>query len=329
MELGINNKNSFQSSEKTVNKPKEEKTKIYISKTPDRAAQAAGVIAGTSGMVGGAILGGLVGLCKLPGELISSIAGQNYSKIITDSAQGFKAGIKNSYAIKELVFAINNINTPGVAEDLIKISGTLSERLHETFKNDAAATSVIDEVIDPFINSLSVKRNFRSYVSGGVKQTVQSPVGQTVLKILGLNKKTSKIIGDITGHIAEGISQSVINIQNFTPEQRKAWGKVCNCLAEELKGYPQIKNSKEIIKAIKDMGADLSWITEPLKNMQTAIVNGAHDLNKGLGKAPVKTIGKWSAIGAAVCGTASTLCWLGLKKSIMKKEQKKFDSLNG
>ncbi len=75
------------------------------------------------------------------------------------------------------------------------------------------------------------------------------------------------------------------------------------------------------------MGKDLTWITEPLKNMQKSIVQGAKDLNKGLGKAPIKTIGKWSAAGAAICGTVSTLGWLLFKKSIMRKEQKKLDNL--
>ncbi len=312
---------------KNENNTKKEKPQIYISKNPDRIANAAGVVAGTSGMIGGAVLGGLVGLCKLPGELIASIAGQKYAQIITDSAQGFKTGINNSAAITNLVNVINSIKSPEVVEDVIKISGTISERLHETFKNDAAASSVIDSVIDPFINSLSVKKNFKNYTSAGVKQTVKSPVGQTVLKFLGFNKKTSKIIGDITGNIAEGISQAVINIQNFTPEQREAWGRVCNQIGEELKVNPQVRNSKAIIQCLKDMGKDLTWITEPLKNMQKSIVQGAKDLNKGLGKAPIKTIGKWSAAGAAICGTVSTLGWLLFKKSIMRKEQKKLDNL--
>ena len=71
------------------------------------------------------------------------------------------------------------------------------------------------------------------------------------------------------------------------------------------------------------MFKDFNWITEPLKNMQNTIIETAKGLNKNLGNAPIKTIGMWSAIGAVACGTLSTLGWLGLKKSLMTKENEK------
>ena len=304
-----------------------EKTKIvYVSKTPDRAANAAGVIAGTSGMVGGAVLGGLVGLCKLPGELLSTIAGQKYEEIIVNSLKGLKTGIKDSKLAKDFAQTFHSIKTPEAAESLIQIAGTLSERLHTAFKDDAAAASVIDSVIDPFVNALSVKKNFRSYISGGVKHTIESPVGLAKKKINRFNKKTSKIVGDITGHAAEGITQAVVNIQNFTPEQREAWGRVCSQIGVELENNKLVKNSKAIVAVMKEMAQDASRIKYPLENFRNTIVQAGKDLNKGLGRAPIKTIGKWSAIGAAACGAVSTLGWLGFKKTIMKKEEQKLEA---
>ena len=302
---------------------KETPKTVYVSKNPSAVVNATGVVAGTAGMVGGAVLGGTVGLCKLPGELISTIAGQNYSQVIKDSAEGFKTAIKNNPGVSTFIGAINNIKSPEVAEEFIEITRTMSSRLHETFKNDVVVSSVLDDVVDPFIKSLSVKENFRSYTSAGVKQTVKSPVGQTILKFLGLNKKTSKIIGDITGNVAEGISQAAINIQNFTPEQKEAWKKVCDEMIIELEKNPKIKTSTGLVKGLKEMLKDSSWITEPLKGMQDSIVSGAKELNNGLGKVPLKTIGKFSLIGAAICGTLSTLGWGLFKGALMEKETKK------
>ena len=200
-------------------------------------------------------------------------------------------------------------------------------KLHETFKNDAVATSVIDEVVDPFVKSLSVKENFRNYTSAGVKQTVKSPIGQTILKFLGLNKKTSKIIGGITGNVAEGISQAALNIHNFTPEQKEAWGRICNEIGAELERNPKVKASTGIVSGLKAMFKDSAWITDPLKAMQKSIVEGAQELNNGLGKAPVKTIGKYAVIGAAVCSALSLLGWGAFKGALMKKETKKSELL--
>lgn len=325
MSIGVNFQgapNEAVTSEKV--KSEKQKTKIvYVSKNPDAVVNASGVVAGTAGMVGGAVLGGTVGLCKLPGELIATVAGQNYSKVVTDSAKGFKEALKNSPGLQQFLGAIYNIKSPEAVEETIEIGRTLSSKLHETFKNDANATKVIDDVIDPFIKSLSVKENFRNYTSAGVKQTVKSPVGQAVLKFLGLNKSTSKIIGDITGNVAEGISQAAINIKNFTPEQKEAWGKVCNEIVAEFEKNPKIKTTTGIAKGLKAMFSDSTWITDPLKAMQTSIVDGAKELNKNMGNVPLKTIGKYAAIGAASCAAVSTLGWAIFKGVLMKKETKK------
>ncbi len=112
-------------------------------------------------------------------------------------------------------------------------------------------------------------------------------------------------------------------IQNFTPQEKEAWTKVCNQIITEFEKNPKIKTSTGIVKGLKEMCKDSGWITEPLKAMQRSIVEGAQNLNKGMGKAPLKTIGKYSAIGAAACATISTLGWALFKGLLVKKETKK------
>ena len=92
---------------------KEEKVKtVYVSKNPDAAVNATGVVAGTAGMIGGAALGGTVGLCKLPGELIATVAGQNYAQVVKDSANGFKEALKAHPGFAQFIGAIKNANSP-------------------------------------------------------------------------------------------------------------------------------------------------------------------------------------------------------------------------
>ncbi len=304
----------------TDKKDKKQKEKIvYVSKNPDRAVAATGVVAGTSGMVGGAVLGGVVGVSKLPGEYIKSVVGQDYSKIITDSVDGFKTAIKNNPEMVNLIQTLKDAKSPAVAEEILHISKTLSERLHGAFATDPHAAAVIDKVLDPIIKGIDVKHNIRNYGSGA-RGFIKSPVGQTILKVLGFNKKTSKIVGGITGNFAEGFSQAVVNIKNFTPEEKAAWSKVAKQMFSEFEHNPKIKASKDIIKAVGGLGKDFKWFSEPFKAMQEAILNGFKNIDIGLGKAPIKTIGKWSAIGAAACGTISLLGWAGMKKGLMKKE---------
>lgn len=346
MSIGINFKGSSIQHEPKVQTQNEveQKTKtVYVSKNPDAAVNATGVVAGTAGMVGGAVLGGTVGVCKLPAELASTVASQKYGELIQNSFTDFKAALKNNPAFADLLTTLKGIKSPEVAEEIIEISATLTNRLNETFKNDAAAKSVIDEVIDPFIKSLSLKKNFMSYgrvavkkgledgakevaekeAKSGIKTFFKTPFGQTILKAVGLNRKTSKIVGDITGNAAQGITEAAINIRNFTPEQKEAWTRVCNEIVSEFEKNPKIKTSTGLVKSLKGLAKDTNWITEPLEALQKNVVEGAKKLNSGLGKAPLKTIGKWSAIGAAACATVSTLGWLVFKKVLMKKETSK------
>lgn len=339
---GINFKGSNSVPEQNLQQTEKanKKTKVvYVSKNPDAAVNATGVVAGTAGMVGGAVLGGTVGACKLPGQLAATVASQNYSEVIRNSAKDFKAAINNNPAFANFLKTIKEIKSPAVAEEIVEISSTLTKRLNETFKNDPVAKSVIDDVVDPFIKSLSLKENFRNYTSGaikiglkegaekesqsGIKAFFKTPMGQSILKILGFNKKTSKIIGGITGNAAEGLANAAINIKNFTPEQKNAWIKICNEIVAEFEKNPKIKTSTGLVRSLKGMFKDSKWITEPLEALQKNIVGGAQNLNKNLGKAPLKTIGKWSAIGAVACTTISTLGWAILKKALVKKETSK------
>lgn len=295
---------------------------VYVSKNPDAVVNATGVVAGTAGMVGGAVLGGTVGVCKLPGGIASAVAGTDYAGALKGSLNGFKQAVAASPELSNLVNTLKGANAPAVGEELVTIVGTLSERLNQAFAGDKHAKAVIDKVIDPIVNSLSVKKNIRGYGSG-LREQIKSPIGQTIMKVLGFNKKTSSIVGGVVGNFAKGITQSVENIKNFTPEERSAWGRVAGQIKQELQHNPKVKMTGDLGKAVSAMFRDFNWITEPLKNMQTTLSDTIKNLNKGLGNAPIKTIGKWSAIGAAACGTLSTLGWFGLKKGLMKKENEK------
>lgn len=310
---------SSEANNKPAKPKKVKKEVVYVSKTPEAAVNATGVIAGTGGMLGGAVLGGLVGVSKLPGEYVKQIAGQNYSQILQDSLNSFKSAIVATPELKSLGDAIRESKSPAVAEEIMEITKTLSNRLHSTFASDPHASAVLDKVVDPFINGLSIKKNIRSYGSS-LSSQIKSPIGQTILKFIGFNKKTSKIVGDVTGNIAEGITKAVENLKNLTPQEQEAWKKVLAQISEEFEHNPKIKLSKNITKALKGMLKNLNWINEPIKNLQKTIIDAAGNLNNSLGKAPIKTIGIHSAIGAGICGTISLIGWFGLKKGLMNKE---------
>ena len=110
---------------------KKKKEIVYVSKNPEAAANAAGVIAGTAGMTGGAVLGGVVGASKLPGEYVKQIATQDYKKIVTDTFTTFKSSISDAPQFKELANAIKEAKSPQVSEELINIVNTLSDRFGE------------------------------------------------------------------------------------------------------------------------------------------------------------------------------------------------------
>ncbi len=303
--------------------PQQQKKEIvYVSKNPNATVNATGVVAGTAGMVGGAVLGGTVGVCKLPAEMVASVAGTKYSDVFTSSLKGFKDAVKSSPELTALTDAFKNLKSPQASEEIINITKTLSERLEHAFINDVEAKAVINKTIDPILDSLTLKKNLRN-IGSGYRTTVKSPIGQAVLKFLGFNKKTSSIVGSAVGNVAAGFTTAAENISKFTPEEKEAWGRVTREIKNEFLTNPKFKTSSAVGKALSAMFKDFNWLTEPLKNMQNTIIETAKDLNKNLGNAPIKTIGKWSAIGAAACGTLSTLGWFGLKKGLMTKENEK------
>ena len=324
-----NTSTSANANTKTEKEPKKEV--VYVSKTPEAAVNAAGVVAGTAGMTGGAILGGVVGASKLPGEYVKQIATQDYKKIVSDTFTTFKSTISDAPQFKAFADAVKEAKSPQVSEELANIVNTLSQRLHETFKNNKEAAAVIDKVVDPFINSISLKKNVRSYAgiagkAGNIRSKVKSPIGQGVLKLLGFNKKTSSIARDVTGNVAEGIAKVVENIRNFTPAEQKAWKEVSKEMFKELEKNPKVNLSTNLARAIKRMIQKPDWITEPFKTLKTTLIDAAKGLNKSLGKAPIKTIGLHSVVGAVACTALSILGWLGLKKTIMKKEVAKAEA---
>lgn len=312
---------------------------VYVSKNPDRAVNATGVVAGTAGMVGGAVLGGTVGIAKLPGEAVKSLAGGDYGKAVKDTFETMKSSISSAEQLKNVKTAFNGLKNPETAEEIIKIMGSMTERLHSAFASDPAAMRVIDGVVDPLVNALSVRKNFRNYMSAftanfqnkksagevvdGVKQAKNSSLGQVILKVLGFKKPTSKIVRDVTANFAESIAQVAENVKNFTPEEKEAWGKIMKQIGAELENNPKVKVSKDVAKSLKEMFKDISWLTEPLSKLQEGLQKSLKSFDKGLGNLPIKTIGKWSAIGAAVCGTTSLLGWFGFKSLLMRKETAK------
>ncbi|MCQ2957606.1 MAG: hypothetical protein MJ180_01750 [Candidatus Gastranaerophilales bacterium] len=292
---------------KAVAKITPAKDKVIISKNPDRVVNATGVVAGVGGLMGGATLGGIVGTFKLPGELV-----KGGIKNVKNTIDDFGQAIKNSPQMTNIANTIRNAKNPAAAqEEILTVIKTLSDRLNETFKNNAAAKSVIDKIVDPVINSVTVKNNIRSYGSG-LSGMCKSPKGQIILKLLGFNKKTSKIVGDVTGNLAEGITQSVVNIRSFNTAEKAAWGEVLSQIRQEFASNPKIKVSK----AVADLFKDARWITEPFAALQTGLTK----ITKGIGLAPLKSIGKWAAIGGGACTIISLVVWGGLKKFLMKNE---------
>ena len=292
-------------------KPKKQKKDVvYVSKNPDAAVNATGVIAGTSGMVGGAVVGGLVGAAKLPGYIVKDVL--------------------KAPELTTLAEILKEVKSPEAVEEVIEIMKTMVTRLDSAFKDDAAAKSVVNKVFDPIIHSVSLRKNTKNLgqiikkhllsliqpqepIMMGMSEAEQSaakkmfkPLRKFLCMLLGTpNSHTSKAIGGLTGNIAEAISQTVENIKNFTPEERAAWGRVTDQIKEELKNNPKLK------------------LTNGLSNALGEIIHGIKGANRRFGFSPAATIGKWSAIGAVFFGTLSTLGWFGLKKSLMTKENEK------
>ena len=329
-------------------KPKKEI--VYVSKNPDAAVNAAGVVAGTSGMVGGAILGGVAGAVRIPRELGKIAFDSDYGKNLGDTFKNLKSGIVDSAEVKELVNAFKGVNAPVAGESVIAITGALRENLNVAFNNDKNAKAVIDKIFDPIIYSLTPRNNRKTgFVAGWMRilakkgkvdpATVnkfefwaqQPGVKGTVAKLLGFNKSTSRIIGDVVGNFGQGFSQAVLNIQNFTPEERAAWGRVSDRIAEEFEKNPSLKKFKNIAQAAKNMSQDSKWLSEPLKAFTDALhgnIEGIKNMIKTLDKNVIKAIAlktvlPGALIGATVCGTLSTLGWFGLKKGLMTKENEK------
>ena len=307
------------------NTPKKKEV-VYVSNNPDRAANAAGVVAGTAGMTGGAVLGGMVGLVKVPGKLASTVAGRDYAALVRDPFNTFKATIKSNPQVVELLESLRYAKDANNFEEIIKCVSTLSERVTQAFENDKAAKNVIDKVVDPIVKSITVKKNIRNYGSG-FTSTIKSPFIQTIMMMLGFNKKPSEVIGGVTGNIATGFATAVENIKTFSPEEKQAWSRVCDQIGIELESNPAIKVSKSTIKTFKGLIKDPEWLSKPFKTMQETIINGTKRVNKDLSMAVIKSVGLHSVYGALACGGLSILGWLGLKKSIMRSEEKKLNDI--
>ena len=332
------------------NKENNKKEKpVYVSKNPDRAVAATGVVAGTSGMIGGAVLGGVAGAVRLPRELTNIAVNSNYGQAIQQTLKNVKLDLTNSTQLKELTTALNGLNSTNASEGVLNIAGTLTKRLHNAFAHDKAASSVIDKVFDPIIGSVTVRKNKKSLLAGiinkamspkqaaKVDRIMQQPgVKGTILKFLGFGIPTSRIIGKATGNITEGISQAVINVKNFTPEERVAWKKVSAQIFEEFEHNKSLKAFGGVAKALKGMAKNTDWIKDPLNSLTEGLktnVDGIKNLIKTLdkkviGKLCFKTVGAGSVIGAAVCGTLSLFGWSAFKNGLMKKETAKTEAIN-
>lgn len=300
----------------TVEEVPDEKHKIKQSKTPDRLANSMGVVAGTSGMIGGGIIGGTVGVFKLPTETVKVFANYDYTTIIQNTCKDFSGSFGSNESVKglkesfsKLLQEIKSTNSTEAIKELLDVAKTMSSRLGDAFKNDTDAKKVIDKVFGPLISSVSGGKNkvkFRDLIA----------------------KDKTSIITDKISKIFEGISETINNIQNFNQGEKEAWGKVLNKMMEELKANPNIKNIVTHIKSIfesltglKELIKGANWIVEPLKKMQTTFVNEIKKFDKKLSFVPVNTIGKYAFIGSFACGTISVLSWLGLKKILMPKSR--------
>src|SRR5574344_1173141 len=205
---GVAQNKSVQSEKSETQGKKSKEKVVYVSKNPDRAADAAGVIAGTSGMIGGAALGSIVGACHIPGEFVSSVASQKYDKIITNAFDAFKDTVSSNDDLKGLSQALKDMKSDEAAESVIHIANTLSQKLNDTFKDNKDAKAVIDKVLDPLLNSVSLRDNTRAYCGIGANAT-KKPLIKTIAKFLGFRVKTSSIVKGVTGNIAAGIAQTV------------------------------------------------------------------------------------------------------------------------
>lgn len=311
-------------------------------RNPDRIANSMGVVAGTNGMVGGSIIGGLVGAFKLPFEAAKTAVNQDYGAIVGDSLDVFKKdfvsnpsieGLKNG--LLDLGNEFKSTNSAEAAEEILNILNTMSGRLHETFKNDEAAKNVIDKVIDPLVSSVSLNHNKKSLIGVVAKaifskgKTEEStPKMLAILKGLGFPIKTTTITANVMGNFAKGVGECVDNIQTFTPEEKEAWGKVAKQITNELEKNPKIQKSKNIINHLtnifnsaKELFKDADWINKPLKGIQKTLTNGIEKASNNISLEPVKTIGKYAIIGSLAGGLISVLGWYGLKKALMHKNK--------
>lgn len=296
---------------------------VYVSKNPNATVNATGVVAGTAGMVGGAVLGGTVGLCKLPAGIASAVAGTNYAGALKGTLDGFKNTVAASPELSNLVSALKNTSAPQASEEIITIAKTLTERLNSTFANDAAAKAVINKVLDPILNRACLGFNVKG-LGMGLTKLLTGWIPSNIPILGKLNPSATVIMKKgFTESLAAGFADSAVNLANLSQEEKQAWGRVVREIKNEFMTNPKLKTTSAVTKAIGGMFKDFNWITEPLKNMQTTLMDTIKNLNKGLGNAPIKTIGKWSAIGAAAGTAVSTLGWFGLKKGLMSKENEK------
>lgn len=335
----------------------ETKAIVKTSKNPDRIANSAGVVAGTSGMIGGAVLGGTVGLYRLPGETIKTLASQNYSQLAAETVTNFTQSIKSNTAIQGmsgsvsgLLNEIKSIKSPEAAEEFLQIAKTMSERLNTTFANDEAAKNVINKIFDPLVSSVSVNKNKKGIIGciltklkkkpkteidvddivevSKKARPLMGPKTKAIMKFLGFPVTTTTVVSGFSANITKHIGAILDNIQNFTPEEKVAWRKVAGQMSTELATNPKIIASKNMLGHLKTFGESLKeltqstdWIEKPIKALQESIVEGARNLNKGLTKTPIKSIGLFALAGSAICGTIATAGWFGLKKLLMPKEK--------
>ena len=335
---------SFAAQNQQVNNKKSQKEVVYVSKNPNATVNAMGVVAGTSGMVGGAVLGGVAGAVRIPRELGKIVIDADYGKNLGDTFKNLKNGVVNSAEVTQLLNAFRGTNAPVAAESIVNIVATLRSNLYDAFVYDDAAKAVINKTIDPIVYSLTPRNNKKSYIGGALRKFLdpktvnqlefyaqQPGVKGLVAKLLGFNKSTSRIIGDVVGNFGQGFSQAALNIKNFTPEERAAWGRVSDKIVEEFEKNPSLKKFGDIGRALKNMSRNSNWLSEPFRIFGDALrgnFDGIKNMIKTLDKKVIKaialkTVVPGAVIGAVACGTLSTLGWFGLKKSLMTKENEK------
>lgn len=294
------------------------------SKGPDRVANSMGVVTGTCGMIGGGILGGTIGIFKLPAETAKVFVNHDYETAIKNAFGAFGESFKSNQSIKQLKFGfsklfeeLNNTKSPEAAEELLNIAKTLASKLNETFAHDATAKGVVNKVLDPLISSVPLRKNMHL-------------IGSGIGKLLGIPIKTTTVVTNVTSKVVKGIGTTIANIQSFTPEEKEAWGKVAKQISKELSTNPNIQKSKKVLthtrlifRKLKNLTKDSKWFGEPLKELQGTLVKEIKKIDLKLSLAPVKTMGIYAVLGSVACGTISILGWLGLKKILLPKSKEK------